>query len=171
MAKKKVSKPKEEEEDLDEFDDDSIEDKEFEIALPKIDKKPAEDKEEPTPSAAVFPEISELEEEEELEFELEEEPEGPSYKHLSLEIKRTSKENDYELIIEGQSHGFCNILVKHLLDVEGVNIAAYKVTRIELPKIFIRLENGYKIKDIIIKGIDTLREEVLKVQKLFQKIK
>ena len=74
--------------------------------------------------------------------------------------------------MEGQSHGFCNILVKHLLDTEGVNIAAYKVTGIEPPKIFIRLDNlkDYKIKDILHKSIESLRSKVVETQKLFKKL-
>ncbi|MFX1338060.1 MAG: RpoL/Rpb11 RNA polymerase subunit family protein [Promethearchaeota archaeon] len=79
-------------------------------------------------------------------------------------------ENDYELQIEGQSHGFCNIFVKHLLSIEGVNMAAYKYTRIDPAQIFIRLEPGYKIKEIIQQGIESLREEVLDVQKIFKKL-
>ena len=65
-----------------------------------------------------------------------------------------------------------NILVKHLLLIEGVNVAAYKVTNIEPPTVFIRLENSkdYKIKDILYKGIESLRKEVIEVQKLFKKL-
>jgi len=72
--------------------------------------------------------------------------------------------------MEGQSHGFCNILVRHLLDVEGVNVAAYKITNIDLPKIFLRIKEGYKIKDIIFKGISALSNELSSVEKVFSKL-
>ncbi len=53
-----------------------------------------------------------------------------------------------------------------------VNVAAYKVTNIEPPTVFIRLENSkdYKIKDILYKGIESLRKKVIEVQKLFKKL-
>ncbi len=155
MAKKKKIEP---EEDLDA----DFEDEEVESVYPETEKKLSEELEEieKTPE--------EEEEFEELEYELEEELEIPEYKYLNLNLSIGLSENDYELQIEGQSHGFCNILVTHLLKIEGVNMAAYKYTRIEPAKIFIRLEPGHKIKDIIYKGIEALRDEVLEVQKIFE---
>ncbi len=163
MAKKKAPETEEKnEEDLDEFMEELLEDEEVESVYPKVeDKQDAES----VPS-------SDEEIIEEEEFELEEEPLFPDYKYLSLKINKGQGENDYELIVEGQSHGFCNILVKHLLTIEGVNIAAYKATNIAPAQIFIRLENSknYKIKDILHKGIESLREEVLEVKKIFKKL-
>jgi DNA-directed RNA polymerase subunit L len=151
MAKKKANKT----EDKD--------DEEIENVYPKLED--AETVESISPSAEQA--------DEEEEFELEEEPRFPDYKYLSLELIKGQNNNDYELIIEGQSHGFCNILVKHLLKTEGVNSAAYKATNIAPAKIFIRLENSksYKIKDILHKSIESLREEVIQVQKLFKKLR
>ncbi|MFX0023217.1 MAG: RpoL/Rpb11 RNA polymerase subunit family protein [Candidatus Hermodarchaeota archaeon] len=163
MAKKKATeKEEDDEEDLDEFMEELLDDEEVESVYPKVEEK--EDM-----AAAPSPPEDIIEEE---EFELEEEPLFPDYKYLNLELNKGQSENDYELIIEGQSHGFCNILVKHLLNVEGVNMAAYKATNISPAQIFIRLENDkkYKIKDILHKGIDSLREEVLEVQKIFKKL-
>ncbi len=162
MAKKKAIKTEDkDEDDLEEFMEDLLEDEEIESVYPKVEEK--EDIES-VPSST-----EEIIEEE--EFELEEEPLFPDYKYLSLSINKGEAENDYELIVQGQSHGFCNILVKHLLNIEGVNIAAYKATNISPAQVFIRLENSknYKIKDILHKAIETLREEVLEVQKLFKK--
>ncbi|MFW9900834.1 MAG: RpoL/Rpb11 RNA polymerase subunit family protein [Candidatus Thorarchaeota archaeon] len=162
MAKKKAAKSTEnDEEDLDDIVDELLEDNEIESVYPKIKEK--EEIESPTT-------LEESIEEEEMEFELEEEARFPDYKYLNLQLKRGVGGNDYELFIEGQSHGFCNILVKHLLNIEGVNIAAYKYTKIEPATIYIRLEKGYKIKDILHKGIELLREEVIEVQKLFKKL-
>lgn len=163
MAKKKATETEEQdEEDLNEFMEELLDDEEVERVYPKVEEK--EDVES-VPSSA-----EEVIEEE--EFELEEEPLFPDYKFLNLKLNKGQGENDYELIVEGQSHGFCNILVKHLLNIEGVNIAAYKATNIAPAQIFIRLENSkkYKIKDILHKGIESLREEVLEVQKIFKKL-
>ena len=158
MAKKKKVEP---EEDND-FED--LEEEEIESVYPEIEKKSSEelkDIEKPAPE--------EEEEIEELEYELEEE-EIPDYKYLNLGLSTGLSENDYELQIEGQSHGFCNIFVKHLLNIEGVNMAAYKHTNIAPAQIFIRLEPGHKIKEIIYQGIESLREEVIEVQKIFNKL-
>jgi len=166
MTKKKATKPEDTEEDeIDELVDDLLEDEEVESVYPKIDEK---EKPEPSPTS----EEESIEEEEEEEFEIEEEPRFPDYKYLNLEINKALGENDYEISVEGQSHGFCNILVKHLLEIEGVSIAAYKVNNVELPQIFIRLENSkdYKIKDILYKGIESLRAKVIEVQKVFKKL-
>ncbi|MHA1275441.1 MAG: RpoL/Rpb11 RNA polymerase subunit family protein [Promethearchaeota archaeon] len=182
MAKKKNAKPLEENiEDIDDFNDEDFEDDEIEIAIPKIGKKTKEEKisaepleEKIAPAEVKKEEIEgeaeeeEEEEEEEIDYGIVEEP--VSYKYIDLKINKGVKEGDYELFVEGQSHGFCNIFIKHLLDVKGVNIAAYKITGLEPPKIFIRLDNGYKIKDILYKAVENLRNEVKEVQKVFEKL-
>jgi len=165
MAKKKKAKPVEG--DIDDFDD--FGDDDIEIAVPEITKKAPTEDDEPTPPPSDDMALDEVINEEDLTFELEIE-EGPVFKFLNLTLKQGIKENDYELKVQGQSHGFCNIFVRQLLDIEGVKIAAYKVTGIEFPQIFIRLENGQKIKDILNKGIEALREEVIDVEKLFAKL-
>ena len=164
MAKKKTVKSNEEEDEIDEIDDDLLEG-EIEGIYPKLKKKESKDR--LTEDAEIL-ESSE----EELEYEMEEEIELPTYKYLDLKLNKISGSNDYELIVEGQSHGFCNIFVKHLLKIEGVNIAAYKVTGLESPKIFIRVEDSkkYNIIDILNKGIELLRQEVEEVQKVFKKL-
>ena len=161
MAKKKAVKS-EEEDELDDLEDELIDDDISEY--PKLSEKKEK---EVVPSSADDADIDGDEEEE--EFEIEEEARFPDYKHLKLNLTKTVGENDYELIIEGQSHDFCNILVKHLLKTEGVNAAAYKVTGIVPAQIFIRLDKG-KIKDILFEAIESLREEVIEVQKQFQKL-
>ena len=162
MAKKKAVKT-EEKDELDDFDDDLLEDDEIESVFPKL----KEDKDKISKATS----LEEPTEEEELEFEQEEEEERfPDYKYLNLEIKKVGSENDYEVFVDGQSHGFCNILVKYLLEIEGVNIAAYKDTKLEPATIFIRLEKNYEIKDVLHQGIESLRKEVIKVQKIFNKL-
>ncbi|MCK4688615.1 MAG: hypothetical protein KAT66_10830 [Candidatus Lokiarchaeota archaeon] len=174
MAKKKSVKPKEEkDEEFDELEDELLEDEDFESVYPKLEKETKEDDDKSGIPSTVDNEVSESpEEEEEYEMEEEEEVKFPSYRYLNLKIKKDIGKNDYELIVEGQSHGFCNILVKHLLEIEGVNIAAYKDIKLEPSTIFIRLENlkKYKIKEILHKGIESLRDEVTEVHKLFKKI-
>ncbi|NHJ21169.1 MAG: hypothetical protein EAX91_09515 [Candidatus Lokiarchaeota archaeon] len=163
MAKKKVE-PKEEESDFD--DEDLFEDDEVESHYPDL-KDVSQPKKKP---------LSEdfIEEDEDYELEEEYEPEAgpelPDYKYLKLAMKKGVSEHDYILTVQGQSHGFCNIFVQHLLNTEGVNSAAYKITQIAPPEIFIRLEDGFKIKEILIKAIETLRTEVSEVQKLFKKL-
>jgi len=168
VAKKKVDlKEKDEVEDLDDdlFDDEDIESHYPDVGKSKPDslKKPSSDLAEDTQA---------LDEEEFLDEDftiMETEPEI-TYKYLNLIINRGVTENDYSLKVEGQSHGLLNIFVKHLLNIEGVNTAAYKVTQIDPPELFIRLEKGYKIKDILHKGIDSLRNEISEVQKAFKKV-
>ncbi|MFX0080860.1 MAG: RpoL/Rpb11 RNA polymerase subunit family protein [Candidatus Hodarchaeota archaeon] len=165
MAKKKAVKPEDEdEEDLDDLEDDLLDDDIGEY--PEVNDK----KEKEVVSSSVDDDDIDVLPEE--EFEIEEEARFPDYKHLKLNLTKIVGENDYELVVEGQSHGFCNILVKHLLNIEGVNAAAYKVTGIVPAQIFIRLDpdKKYKIKDILYEAIESLREEVIEVQKLFQKL-
>jgi len=168
-----MAKKKQKETEADEFEDEDLEDEDFESAYPKIKETPAPQKAEP--SLAEKPSLEEpieaVSEEGEFEQYIEEEIEIPEYKHLKLDIIAGEVDKDYELTIKGQSHGFCNILVKHLLKTEGVNAAAYKITGISPPTVFIRLEDGnYKIKNVILKSIELLRENVLEVQKLFSNL-
>ncbi|MHA1149546.1 MAG: RpoL/Rpb11 RNA polymerase subunit family protein [Promethearchaeota archaeon] len=160
MAKKKKV-VEEDDDDLGDFDDDD-----FEIALPTlVDKKDKEKEVKPKYEEDALD--LEDEESEDLGIQL---PEVIDYKYVKPSIKKGQKENDYEVVVKGQSHGFCNILVKHLLEIKGVNIAAYKSTSIEPAKIFIRLEPGFAIKDILYKGMESLRDEVVQVQKVFEKL-
>jgi len=163
VAKKKVE-PKEEESDIDEKD--LVDDEEIESHYPDTSKDSKNG------SDAVSGDASEETDETELEedFEIETGPVLPEYKYLKLGMKKGLSDKDFTLIIEGQSHGFCNIFVGHLLKTEGVNSAAYKITKIVPPEIFIRLEDGYKIKKILFKAIETLRTEVTEVQKTFKKL-
>lgn len=170
MAKKKTTKQEgEDEEELDDLEDDLLEKEEVLSEYPKTSETSDEDK---ASSLTGEGDIESEGEEEEEPYEVEEEPRYPDYKYLRLDLIKTHGDIDYELSIEGQSHGFCNILVKHLLNTEGVKAAAYKITGIVPPQVFIRLEDSgnHKIKDIIFEAIESLREETLEAQKLFQKI-
>lgn len=160
MAKKK--KAEDDLEDLEDFE----EEEEIEGIYPSLGKDAGKAAEE------MVGEGEELEEglEEEFEIPLMEEEEVIDYDYLKLELKKPDNEEDYELLIHGQSHGFCNIFVKKLLNIEGVDMAAYKITKIYPPQVFIRLLDGYKIKDILRQGIADLREEVLEVEEAFQKL-
>ena len=163
MAKKKVE-PKEEESDND--DEDLFDDEELESHYPDLLKGTKSGNEPFSEDLSEDAEETEFEE----DFEIDTGPELPDYKYLKLDMKKGVSDNDYTLIVEGQSHGFCNIFVQHLLETEGVNSAAYKITKINPPEIFIRLEDGYKIKKILLKTIETLRTEVTEVQKIFKKL-
>ena len=169
MAKKKVI-PEEDEEELDDFGKDLFDDEEIESEYPQVGKnekqqKPSEEKD----LTGLDEEDSELDEED-YEFEEPEGPEKPTYKYLGLALKKGEGKNDYKLLVKGQSHGFCNVLVKHLLNVEGVKAAAYQVTQIDPPVIFIRIDESKKIKNVIHKAIEALRKEVSEVEELFGKL-
>jgi len=173
MAKKKIE-PKEEDSDLEDIKEDIFDNEDIDSHYPDVSNDSV--KKDEAPSVETFEQTEKVESEEELEEELEEDqeqvPELPDYKILKLNIISGPGDNDYTLTLEGQSHGFCNILVKHLLMIEGVKATAYKITELAVspPQIFIRLENGYKLKEIFYKGIDALRKEVAETQKLFQKL-
>ncbi len=159
MAKKKVE-PKEENLDTDDKDDEEVESHYPDLS---DDSKPKEE--------SVSIDVVDDEDEEEIDegFEIEPEPE-PTYKFLTLGMEKGVRDADYVLSVEGQSHGFCNIFVQLLLETEGVNSAAYKITKLVPPEIFIRLEDGYKINEILYKTIEVLRAEVGKVEKVFKKL-
>ena len=163
MAKKKAE-PKEEESDIEQ--EDLFDDEEIESHYPDLLKDSKDGKEAFSEDLLGEAEDDELEE----DFEVDTGPELPDYKFLKLDMKKGASQNDYTLSVEGQSHGLCNIFVQHLLKTEGVNSAAYKITKINPPEIFIRLEDGYKIKKILFKAIETLRAEVTEVQKVFKKL-
>ena len=169
MAKKKVG-PKEEDSDLEDIEEDIFDKEEVDSHYPDVSNKSV--KKDETPFAETLAQTDKVESEDDLEEEVEKVPDLPEYTILKLTIISGPGDNDYTLTLDGQSHGFCNILVKHLLTIEGVKAAAYKITEIAIspPQIFIRLEDGYKLKEIFSKGIDALRNEVAETQKLFKKL-
>jgi DNA-directed RNA polymerase subunit L len=156
-----AKKPSKEEEEEDDFDEDLFDDG-------MADEYPKGS--ESSSSAESSFGLDESEPEEEEEFDLEEPEVKKDYKHLKLEIKKGLNENDYVLFVTGQSHGFCNALVKHLLSIDGVVSSAYRITVIKPPEIFIRLKNGSKINDVLFQAIEALRNEVKDVEKLFKKL-
>jgi len=158
MAKKKS------EESIDEIDE--LMDEDIQSVYPEIEEEKEKLEEE---EIGEFPEAEE-ELGEDLDFVIEEEEEVPQYKYLDIEIHHAEGKNNFEVIIKNQSHGFLNILLNHLLNLESVELAAYKKTNIELPRIFIKLKEGYNIKEILREAIDSLRNEVVDVQKLFKNL-
>jgi len=162
LAKKKAE-PKEE--NLDTDDKEVSDDEEIESHYPDVSND-SKSKEE---SVSIDVVDDEEEEEEDEGFDIEPEPE-PTYKFLTLALEKGVRDADYVLSVEGQSHGFCNIFVQLLLETEGVNSAAYKITKLVPPEIFIRLEDGFEIKKILYNTIETLRAEVGKVEKVFKKL-
>lgn len=169
MAKKKVG-PKEEDSDLEDVGEDIFDKEDIDSHYPDVSNESV--KKDETPPTETPEQTEKVESEEESEEEVEQAPEIPEYTILKLNIISGPGDNDYTLTLDGQSHGFCNIFVKHLLMIEGVKAAAYKITEIALspPQIFIRLEDGYKVKEIFSKGIDGLRNEVAETQKVFKKL-
>ena len=47
---------------------------------------------------------------------------------------------------------------------------AFHILILEHPEIFVRIENGYKIKDVLFRGIEALKKEVSEVQSIFKKL-
>jgi DNA-directed RNA polymerase subunit L len=131
-------------------------------------KPPKEENLENKSAVDLFDDDEEYSEEDE-DFE-EEIIEKMNYKYLDLELTKGLNENDHVLLLEGQSHGFCNAFVKQLLPLKGVISAAYRITTIKPAEIFIRLEDGYKIMDILFEAIESLRAEGQEVKELFKKL-
>jgi len=171
MAKKKIE-PKEEDGDLEDIKEDLFDKEDIDSHYPEVSNESVKKDETPPAETLEKTEKGESEEEGEEEEEVEQAPELPEYTILELNIISGPGDNDYTLTLKGQSHGFCNIFVKHLLTIEGVIAAAYKITEIAIspPQIFIRLEDGYKLKEIFSKGIDALRNEIAVTQKVFKKL-
>ncbi len=169
MEKKKVG-PKEEDSKLEDIEEDIFDKEDIDSHYPDVSDESV--KKDEIPLAETPEQTEKGESEEELAEEVEQAPELPEYTILKLNLISGPGDNDYTLTLEGQSHGFCNILVKHLLTIEGVIAAAYKITEIAIspPQIFIRLEDGYKLKKIFLNGIDALRNEVAETQKVFKKL-
>jgi DNA-directed RNA polymerase subunit L len=168
MAKKKVATK--EKKDLEDMDDDLFGDEDIESHYPDVAKIKSESPKKTSPASY---DDEELEEEEEFldeDFMVEEMEPEITYKYLDLSLSTGTGENDYSLSVHGQSHGFLNILVKKLLTLEGVNAAAYKVTQIDPPELFVRLEKGFDIKKILHEAISLLRDQVNETKKAFNKI-
>ena len=159
-----------ENEGLKDIDEDLFDNDDIKSHYPDVEKIKSDSSK--RTSSDSFEEADILDEEELLDesFSIEETEPEITYKFLNLSLNRENGENDYTLKVEGQSHGFLNVFVKHLLNVEGVNAAAYKVTQIEAPELFIRLDKGFKVKDILHKGINLLRDEIAEAQKSFNKL-
>ncbi len=162
MAKKTIANEKSptKKEDLEDIEDELFS-ADIEEEYPDIESKEEDKQQEESLEKDLIPEDVEVIQKLPVE-------EEKFYKYLNLKLKKI-REHDYELNIEGQTHGFCNILVKHLLKVDGVEISAYKSTTIEPSVVFIRVKNGYDIKKIIFNGISLLEQEVIKLQKVFKK--
>lgn len=160
-----MAKKKKVEEEIDEFEDEEIE-----SVYPEI--KPKSGKVETESKSIAESNSNQMEESliEDMETIPEEVIQVPEYKFLDLSINKGKGNTDFVLRIDGQTHGFCNIFVKHLLNIDSVNIAAYKFTGLEPAEVFIRLENGFKIKKVLLEGINLLREEIETVQKIFKKL-
>jgi hypothetical protein len=142
VVKKKVG-PKEEDSKLEDIEEDIFDKEDIDSHYPDVsDESVKKDEASPAESSE---QTEKGESEEELEEEVEPAPELPEHTILKLNIIGGPGDNDYTLTLEGQSHGFCNI-------------------------IFIRLEDGYKLKKIFLKGIEALRNEVAETQKLFKKL-
>jgi DNA-directed RNA polymerase subunit L len=97
------------------------------------------------------------------------EEEDTNFKYLTVKIYEMAK-NEYKVIIVNQSHGFCNFLCSKLLNITGVQYAAYKFTSLESPALDIKLDGSKDIKKILKEVTDKMRDDVKVLSKLISEV-
>lgn len=93
------------------------------------------------------------------EEEIEETEKKRDYKHLEINIEEIAKD-EYIVYILHQSHGFLNYMVSKLLKIKGVVFAAYKISSIDHPNIYIKIDGTKDIKNILNEVIKIMRIEI-----------
>jgi len=157
MAKKKQKK-EEIEEDLDEglFGDDSLDD----IGIVDSEEFMGEGEGPAIPADFKVPD-EKLDVERRLKRKLSEELEETqeNYKHLQVNIISLGK-NEYMVIIRHQGHGFLNYFTSKILKIKGVEYAAYKVTNLDHPRIYIHTDGSKEIKNILKEAVKKMKIEL-----------
>ena len=95
---------------------------------------------------------------ENLSMQLEGEYESKNYKYLELSILQ-STDNEFDVIIKHQTHGFLNYMVSKIIQCKGVAFVAYQHLSIADPKIYIRTDGKRDVKDILKEAIKYARTE------------
>ena len=93
---------------------------------------------------------------ENLSLQLEGEYAQKAYKYLELAILQNS-DNEFDVIIKHQTHGFLNYMVSKIIQCKGVAFVAYQHLSIADPKIYIRTDGKREIKDILKEAIKYAR--------------
>ena len=105
--------------------------------------------------------------EEHEEEEEEKEPYDPRPLILSV---RTIEANRVEFEIAKQSHGFCNLLRRILMDDDRVVLAAYKFDYFNPPRFIVELHNVKQIKTVLNDATKRIKEDLLELEKGLAKI-
>lgn len=157
----------EKDDDLDGLDED------LEDLFKDVDKsaKPQKPPAAPAAPGAPIPPEGEFSEEAMMEEHEEEEEEVEPYDPRPLVLAIRSQEaNRVELEISKQSHGFCNLLRRILLDDERVILAAYKVDYFNPPRFIVELHDPKQIKTVLLDATKRIRESIQDLEKGLAKI-
>ncbi|OLS13381.1 MAG: hypothetical protein RBG13Loki_2977 [Promethearchaeota archaeon CR_4] len=161
MSKKDEGEKDEDLEDLD---------KDLEDLFSDVDKGVKAPKPPATPAAPIPPE-GDLSEEAIMEEPEEEEEVKEPYDPRPLILRIRSQEaNRVELEIAKQSHGFCNLLRRILLDDERVILAAYKFDYFNAPRFIVELHDPKQIKTVLLDATKQMRENIQDLEKGLAKI-
>ncbi|MHA1674504.1 MAG: RpoL/Rpb11 RNA polymerase subunit family protein [Promethearchaeota archaeon] len=93
-----------------------------------------------------------------LSSQLEEEIQGREFKYMQIQIEKDN-DKEYYIIVRHQSHGFMNYLVSQVLKCKGVDFVAYKITSLDPPKLYVRVEEGLDIKAVLKEALGKMRTE------------
>ncbi len=165
MSKKDKEKKDDDLEGLDEDLEEMFKDVDKGAKAPKAPAAPA------APAAPLPPEGGEFGEDAMMEEHEEEEEEKEPYdpRPLILSIRR-QEANRVEFEIAKQSHGFCNLLRRILLDDDRVILAAYKFDYFNPPRFIVELHNAKQIKTVLNDATKRIKEELLELEKGLAKI-
>lgn len=153
-------------EDLDEDLEEMFKDVEKGAKAPKAPAAPA------APAAPMPPEGGgEMGEEAMMEEHEEEEEEKEPYdpRPLILTI-RGQEANRVEFEIAKQSHGFCNLLRRILLDDDRVVVAAYKFDYFNPPRFIVELHDVKQLKKVLNDATKRIKDDLQDLQKGLAKI-
>ncbi len=77
---------------------------------------------------------------------------------MSMKISKVEK--TYIIEIEGEDHTLGNLLASTLQELQGVTVAYYELEHplFRKIKVYVQLEEGYDIKDILAKALNKIKE-------------
>jgi DNA-directed RNA polymerase subunit L len=125
----------------------------------------------PAGPAAPLPPEGEFSEEAMMEEPEEEEEEKEPYDPRPLILKIRSQEaNRVEFEIAKQSHGFCNLLRRILLNDDRVMLAAYKVDYFNPPRFMVELHDIKQFKTVLLDATKRIKEDLQELEKGLAKL-
>ncbi|MHA1681117.1 MAG: RpoL/Rpb11 RNA polymerase subunit family protein [Promethearchaeota archaeon] len=75
--------------------------------------------------------------------------------------------DEANLIVTDESHGFCNVIKRYLLKNEHVLFASYKKIFYQDPTIFLNTDGKVAALDVVVEAADTLYVDLSEMDKLF----